>query len=77
MNARDHEARTAEITDTDPFDETTLYQARLTVCANSSTSEEAIELMLMLGLHPSQDGEVSLLTGPPPSNIVSLQPKGA
>ena len=65
-NARDHEARTAEITEVDPLDETTLHQARLTVAANSTTVEEATTFMLMLGIHPSQDDDPGYGTHHPP-----------
>ena len=65
MTARDHEARTAEITDCDPLDATTLHKARLTVACNSATPEEAAETMRMLGIHPDQADEESYATRAP------------
>jgi len=65
VTARDHEARTAEITDCDPLDATTLHKARLTVACNSATPEEAAETMRMLGIHPDQADEESYATRVP------------
>ena len=65
MNARDHEARTSEITDCDPIDEITLNQARLMVCANSDNAAEAELVMRMLGIHPDKDDDESYATKVP------------
>jgi hypothetical protein len=62
VNARDHEAHTAEITDCDPLDATTLHKARLIVACHSATPEEAAETMHMLGIHPDQTDEESYAT---------------
>ena len=64
MNARDHEARTAEITDCDPLD-ATLHKARLTVACHSATPDEAAETMRMLGIHPDQADDESYVTRAP------------
>jgi len=66
MTMRDHEARTSEITEVAPFDETTLHQARLTVAGNATSIEDATLIMKMLGIHPSQDDEATYDTRPPP-----------
>jgi len=66
-NIRDHEARTSEIGEVSPPDETTLYKARRTVAANSDSVADALDLMLMLGIHPSQsDPEEPRHHGPHP-----------
>jgi len=65
MTMRDHEARTSEITEVAPFDETTLHQARLTVAGNATSTEDAILIMKMLGIHPSQDEDSEYETGYP------------
>jgi hypothetical protein len=62
VNARDHEARTAEITDCDPLD-ATLHKARLTVACHSATPDEAAETMRMLGIHPEQAPETMRMPG--------------
>ena len=64
VNARDHEARTAEITDCDPLD-ATLHKARLTVACHSATPDEAAETMRMLGIHPDQADDESYVTRAP------------
>jgi hypothetical protein len=49
---RDHEARTSEIGDVDPFDEDVKVRARYLVAGNSDTADECQLFWRMLGIHP-------------------------
>lgn len=57
------EARYHQIEDSDPIEEGTRDAARLVICANAESPSEAVEWMMMLGVHPSQDLDVPFLTG--------------
>lgn len=62
-SAIDAEAMT-ETMECDPLEETQIERARRTVCANSADATEAIELMMMLGIHPDQDKAVQPTLAP-------------
>ena len=51
---RDHQARTAEIPDVDPFDVNTVERARACVYENAQNLQECSDLWRMLGIHPDQ-----------------------
>lgn len=53
----DHEAMRDEIDIFDPLTGGQLEAARLVVCGYSRDAREAAEMMLMLGIHPSQEEE--------------------
>lgn len=62
-SALDAESMTVTM-DGDPLEPTQIEKARLTVCGNVDNAEEAIELMMMLGIHPSQETSVHPLLAP-------------
>jgi hypothetical protein len=55
VTARDHEARTAEITDVGEIDETTITAAQRTAAHFAENAQELALFMKMLGIHPSQE----------------------
>ena len=61
--ARDSRALTDQVDYFDELTEDQMARARLTVCANSANAAEATEMMMMLGIHPS-DVVAAYLTGP-------------
>ena len=44
-----------------------LHKARLQVCSRADDAEEATKLMMMLGIHPSQEGDAYEVRGPLPT----------
>ena len=63
MNARNHQARTAEITDTTLFTEDNIRAAQITAAHFAEDGKELTTFLLMLGIHPSQAGEQGYETG--------------
>ena len=64
--AYDHALYTNEVEFFDVPDDDQIHKARLVVCANAQTAQEAEELWLMLGIHPSQQGVFESVMAPPP-----------
>jgi hypothetical protein len=66
--ARDSKNLTDAVEYFDPLSESQKSKARLTVCGFSDNAEDARQLMLALGIHPSQDDDavprLSQLTSP-------------
>ena len=65
-NARDHEARTAEIGDTSPLPEDTISRARITAAHHADSTEELAMFLRMLGIHPEQADDSTYVTRHPP-----------
>jgi hypothetical protein len=55
--ARDSKNLTDAVEYFDPLSESQKSKARLTVCGFSDNAEDARQLMLALGIHPSQDDD--------------------
>jgi pentatricopeptide repeat protein len=53
----DHESLIDEIDHFDPLSHDQVGQARLIVAGNAEDAEDAIDLMMALGIHPSQETE--------------------
>lgn len=62
---RDARALTDQVEHFDPLSFDQVQKARLTVCANAIDSIDATELMMMLGIHPSQPQDDTVLSMPP------------
>ena len=60
---RDSRVLTDEVEFFDPLTMDQVAQARKTVCRAATDAADATELMLMLGIHPSQDGDHVPTTG--------------
>jgi hypothetical protein len=73
-SAIDAESMTVTM-DGDPLEDDQISKARLTVCANVDNAEEATELMMMLGIHPSQEKEAVSTLGP--NNLPNNSPNNA
>lgn len=57
------EARYNQIEDCDPLAEEVKIKAQRVIASNASSVTDAIELMMMLGVHPSQSEDTVYHTG--------------
>lgn len=65
------EAKHHQVEDIDPFSEETRERVRWVVASFATDADDATELMLALGVHPSQSGEETYQVGLNPSNPAS------
>ena len=74
--AIDHSCLTDEIEYFDPLNESQKERARRTVAANAIDATDAANLMMALGIHPSQkDDEVDERTRPMPPRLHNMTPR--
>ena len=64
---RDSQNLTDQVEYFTPLSEDQRSKARRTVCGFAENATDAAELMLALGIHPSQDGEESPILAPAPA----------
>lgn len=66
MSPRDSKAMTDLCEYHDPLTDEQIAKARRIIAGNATDTADAVELMMMLGVHPDQEQEYGPLTPPPP-----------
>jgi hypothetical protein len=73
----DHESMADEVGNFDPLEHSQVEKARRITCRFAIDSEDASVLLLMLGIHPSQEAETCTVLEPRNENTRHTPPRMA